>query len=239
MISKYSLAELAKKHQTTELNIRREYIQHLFLSLFYQQTQSNTIFFKGGTALRIIFNSPRFSEGLDFSAALSRGRDIEDAIFATLKEIDREGIYVEIAESKTTSGGYLSDLKFMWGDETLRILLQFSQRSPQDKSEVVTVSNDFILPYVVVLLDRGQLVAEKIQAVLTRSKPRDFYDLYFMIRSRLLSKADIDLLVGGKEKLYSVSINFEQELKQFLPRSHWPVIRDFKTSLKREIDLLI
>ena len=30
-------------------------------------------------------------------------------------------------------------------------------------------------------------------------------------------------------------INFEKELKEFLPRSHWAIIRDFKQTLEKEI----
>ena len=67
MISEKTIKELTQKYQTTEINIIREYCQHLFLSYFYQKRKSEQIYFKGGTALRIIYNSPRFSEDLDFT----------------------------------------------------------------------------------------------------------------------------------------------------------------------------
>lgn len=34
---------------------------------FYQEKEAEAILFKGGTALRLIYQSPRFSEDLDFS----------------------------------------------------------------------------------------------------------------------------------------------------------------------------
>ena len=86
------LKTLAKKQQTTELNIRREYVQHLFLSKFYQQELSEKVFFKGGTALRLIYGSPRFSEDLDFSSVLANAQKIEQMILLALGEIEREGI---------------------------------------------------------------------------------------------------------------------------------------------------
>jgi hypothetical protein len=43
MISQFSIQNIAKKLQSTELNIQREYIQNLFLSYFYQQPESDKI----------------------------------------------------------------------------------------------------------------------------------------------------------------------------------------------------
>jgi hypothetical protein len=53
MIANDALAALHTKYQTTELNVQCEYMQHLFLSYFYQQPQASRIYFKGGTALRM------------------------------------------------------------------------------------------------------------------------------------------------------------------------------------------
>jgi len=83
------------------------------------------------------------------------------------------------------------------------------------------------------------LVEEKIQALLSRAKPRDFYDLYFIIRGNLINLQQKELFRPIIHKLDSVNLNFETELKQFLPKSYLPVIRDFKTSLKREISRFI
>jgi len=112
MISQLKIIQLSQQLQTTELNIRREYIQHLFLSYFYKQNGSDLFLFKGGTALRIVFNSPRFSEDLDFSSKKTGLKAIEDIILATLNNIEREGIKTNIVESKSTSGGYLANLEF-------------------------------------------------------------------------------------------------------------------------------
>ena len=67
MINSATIRKLAIAQQTTELNIAREFAQHLFLSGFYQNVGSEHVLFKGGTALRLVYGSPRFSEDLDFS----------------------------------------------------------------------------------------------------------------------------------------------------------------------------
>jgi len=236
MITGSSLQSLGQKFQSTQQNIRREYVQHLFLSNLYQQSNSHQILFKGGTALRIVFNSPRFSEDLDFSAQLYNKSLIESIIISTLKEIERFGIKTDIVESKETTGGYFANLTFLIENIKVPILLQFSKRKKTDRHEIVTISNDFIPPYTISLLNRQQLIEEKIQALLTRSKPRDFYDIYFLIRSNLISQSQKQLLSQVKTILSSTKINFSYELKQFLPKSHWPIIKNFKQNLQSELD---
>ena len=67
MLSRENLKEFTDKYQTIEKNVAREYVQHLFLSLLYKIPSSEKLLFKGGTAMRIIYQSPRFSEDLDFT----------------------------------------------------------------------------------------------------------------------------------------------------------------------------
>jgi len=100
MISSDALRNLVNKYQTTELNVRREYVQHLFLSYFYQQSAGDRVYFKGGTALRLLFNSPRFSEDLDFSSCLTGTHSIEEAVLETLVAVERENIQTDLQESK-------------------------------------------------------------------------------------------------------------------------------------------
>jgi len=236
MISAINIQNLSQKFQSTEQNIRREYVQHLFLSIFYQQKNAYDILFKGGTALRIVFSSPRFSEDLDFSTETYNIGLIENIIVSTLGEIERLGIKTEIVESKETTGGYFADLIFQLEEINIPILLQFSKRKRGDTHEIVSISNDFILPYTLSLLNREQLIEEKIQALLNRSKPRDFYDIYFLIRSNLINQTQKQLLSQVKAKLHSSKINFNYELKQFLPKSHWAIIKDFNRNLETELN---
>ena len=69
MLGRDNLEKFTKLQQTSVQNVVREYCQHLFLSFLYQNPGSEKLLFKGGTALRIILKSPRFSEDLDFTDA--------------------------------------------------------------------------------------------------------------------------------------------------------------------------
>jgi predicted nucleotidyltransferase component of viral defense system len=239
MITAEAVRQLANKYQTTEANIRQEYVQHLFLSYFYQKPQTDKIYFKGGTALRFIYKSPRFSEDLDFSASFFDIDPLEEAVVDTLREIEREGIKTEIVEAKKTTGGYLAILLLQIGMEKITIQLEISLRAKNKKGETVMISNDFVPAYTIEGLVKEQLIDEKIQALLFRKKPRDFYDLYFMLRSNLMPVDRRVVLHQALKALKETEINFETELKQFLPKSHWAIIRDFNQTLEREIERFI
>lgn len=236
MITTAALRTLATRLQTTELNVRREYFQHLFLSYFYQQPLTDQIYFKGGTALRMLYGSPRFSEDLDFSSSVSNIHALEDAILGTLADIARENIVVDITEAKTTSGGYLAIITFRADHPPVSVQIEISLREREKQGEAVTIISDLMPAYTIIALSREQLVDEKIQALLFRKKARDFYDLYFILRANLLPAHQKDLLPQVLEALRKARIDFEGELKEFLPRSHWAVIRSFPASLEREIE---
>jgi len=245
MITRQFITELSIKNQTSEQNIAREYCQHLFLSYLYKRSGAEKMLFKGGTALRIVFKSPRFSEDLDFSAYNVSISEINQLVDEILKDIEKEGIQpVKKVNPETdgeTSGGYFAiiNLKLMEFDSEIKIQVSLRTKE-QIGSNTTLVENDFIPPYTIVYLEERLLVGEKVRALLDRAKPRDFFDLYFMLRHRELVKfvpKDIEDLKG---KLLEVLKNgWEKELKLFLPVSYQTLIKDFQERLKKEIDLHI
>jgi len=74
----------AIKNQIQPKYIYREYCQNIFLSFLYQQKKSKQLLFKGGTALRIVYNSPRYSEDLDFTIIDLTNNEIEDMMVEVL-----------------------------------------------------------------------------------------------------------------------------------------------------------
>jgi len=236
MIDKDFIRKLAVRYHTTEFNVLREYAQHLFLSLLYLQKGSDVMLFKGGTALRIIYNSPRFSEDLDFTAVKMSKSDIENLIQEALIGIEKLGISVKIEEFSSTSGGYVGFLSLNILNEDISIELNISKRiGAHKKREVVLISSDFILAYNLIQLPQRELVNEKIKALLERSKPRDFFDLYFILRSNLLPVQQKGILPQVLDKLEKQEYDFSKELKIFLPKSYHNIIKNFKAMLIREI----
>ena len=236
MLDGKTIGRLAMKHQTTEVNIAREYCQHLFLSAFYQHEVSEKVLFKGGTALRFAFQSPRFSEDLDFSGFRTNLRELETLLLDTAGEVQKIGVGVEIGESKKTSGGYLSTLHLAFSGHKILILLEISLRKQNDiRGEILLITSDFAPPYPAIILPEELLVEEKLKALLSRAKPRDYFDLYFMLRKGLIKPGKQAVLKEVKLRLSKGRLMVEQELKDFLPRSQQKLVRNFHEVLLREI----
>lgn len=236
MISPEAIQKLATQYQTTAINVAREYCQHLFLSVFYQRNEADRVLFKGGTALRVIYGSPRFSEDLDFSGFGIRKPTIEELITDTLSAVERVGLSIEIEEAKATSGGYLGIIHHRFGDYRVETRLEISLRDRAVvKPETALIAGDFLPAYTLLHLPQELLVEEKLKALLDRAKPRDFYDLYFILRKGLLPQKSRHILTEALARLKQVESGSLQELKLFLPRDHQAVAKDFRGTLEREL----
>jgi len=236
VITVETIQKLATQHQTTAINIAREYCQHLFLSAFYQRHAADRVLFKGGTALRIIYGSPRFSEDLDFSGFGIRKPAIEELITDTLSAVERVGVSIDIEEAKATSGGYLGIIHYRFEDYRVEIRLEISLRDRGTvKPETALIAGDFLPAYTLLHLPQELLVEEKLKALLDRAKPRDFYDLYFILRKGLLPQRDRRILKEVLTRLQAMKSESLQELKLFLPRDQQAIAKDFKGTLEREL----
>lgn len=247
MISTEILEKLARQYQTGVFpNIVREYFQHVFLGELYKLAEAERMLFKGGTALRIIYGSPRFSEDLDFSlfgVSSSQTKSFVEGLFVkVLAEMERIGIKIEIgAKSNVTTGGYFGVATFeILEYQPVDVEINVSARNGRDVcGEVDSVANDFVPTYTLVHLPQSELVEEKIFSALRgRKKPRDFYDLYFIMRKEILSPDQKNRLIEVKDGIIADAkkIDFRGELGAFLPADQQAVIRDFPAILERELN---
>ncbi|MCB4756585.1 MAG: nucleotidyl transferase AbiEii/AbiGii toxin family protein [Elusimicrobia bacterium] len=237
MLSQSTIKEYAVKWQTTPLNVAREYLQHVFLSTLYQAKESELLAFKGGTALRMLYRSPRFSEDLDFSGHLTPYH-LESLLKQTVGKVAVAALPIETIESKPTSGGYLALYRCNLYDESVGIELNISLRR-RVKPEPILVTTPLLPPYQCLALSAPDLVTEKCEALLARRKMRDFYDLYFLLRERLAVQSIVPLksrLIDAVNSLESKMAS--RELKAFLPVSHHRVISNLRQALITELNRL-
>lgn len=236
MLNIKNLEKFTNQTQTSIQNVVREYCQHLFLSFLYQQSGSERLLFKGGTALRVVFHSPRFSEDLDFTGANISQTEVEEIFTNTLVNIEHAGISVELIEGKATTGGYLGIATFYAYDKTIPIQIEVSLR--QSKSVMGTrilVENDYIPLYTLVHLPTEEIVEGKILALISRHKPRDFYDYYFLLSGNYPVVKIKANLIQVLALLKKTKTNFRSELREFLPASHAMHLKDFNNILEQKI----
>ena len=238
MVDYQLIKQLSVKYQTREENVLREYLQHLFLYYFYLQSGSKHFLFKGGTALRLVYGSPRFSEDLDFTG-LRNGHQYERILLNTLSHLVSEGIEVNLEESKKTSGGWLATFQLMIFNQAIFLRNEISLRTKESNGEPVLISSDFIPAYQIFILKPRFLVEEKVQALLTRNKARDIFDFYFILRNEnlrklvKLSKKEQERLLMLLEK--SESKLLQEELRHLLPISFNPILRDLSKRVINEL----
>lgn len=233
MITKDQIKNLSETFQIDEFSIFREYLQLVFLSYLYQEREAFEIYFKGGTALRLLFGSPRFSEDLDFSTNYS---DLE--ITKLLKKIEikinKELLNIKITQLHKGSEGIRFRIIFV-SDEfkyPFSIRLDFHREKQLiQNTQVSTLSTQFpvmIFPQIYHLSGKTILI-EKFVALKNRNKGRDVFDIWFLyskgIRIDKINNDNIKNLEQFSQK------SLEKDLGQFLPRGQKSII----PVLKKEI----
>ena len=237
MLNTENLAKFIKQTQTSAENVAREYCQHLFLSYLYQQPRSEQLLFKGGTALRIVFHSPRYSEDLDFTGSNITQREIENIFANTLADVEHTGIRVELEEGKSTVGGYLGRAYFFAHGKKVPVEIQVSLRNCRNLKGIASfIENDYIPAYSLIHLPKDEIVKGKIRALIDRRKPRDFFDYFFLLSGSYPLVKEKETLFDVFKLLRESKIDFRRELKELLPASHMMHLRNFKKILERKIE---
>lgn len=186
-------------------HVAREYLQARILESLQRQGAMVPLAFHGGTALRFLFDLPRYSEDLDF--ALEGSPD--DYVFRSwVKAIGSmftaEGYRVDlrVSDAKTVHGAYVRfpGLLHSLGQsphasEVLAIKLEVDTRPPAGAGMAVTM----VRRHVLLRLqhhDRASLLSGKLHAVLQRrfTKGRDLYDLLWYLSARDWPPPNLHLL---------------------------------------------
>jgi predicted nucleotidyltransferase component of viral defense system len=184
MINKEQIRELSQKFAIDEFSVIREYLQILFLSGLYEQRESSRIYFKGGTALRLLINSFRFSEDLDFTSLIPAD-EIKKILTKIIRKINLVMPDVELRQVKTNINSLTSFLRYKTDEMKfpLNIHLEFSLREkPLTEKDVVLETLFPVSPYPIVkCLSWEEILAEKIRALMHRAKGRDLFDIWYLM----------------------------------------------------------
>ncbi len=182
MLSADHLARLTRKYAINETTVLREYYQILFLSRLYGTTHGRCVFFKGETAIHLIFLAPRFSEDLDFTVTMPEPEFVSflSSVFRSITKEEE----VTVKEKKTTAGKrFLLTAAPSIVPYAIFINLDFSFREPvqQPAQFMMTPEYPVLFSAYIHHLSKEELFAEKIRALVTRRKGRDLYDLWYLL----------------------------------------------------------
>ena len=246
MISNLQLEQLSQHFKIDRFTIFLEYLQILFLNCLYKERLAEKIYFKGGTCLHLFYNSPRFSEDLDFSTSLS-GKRIKGFLKEVIKEFQIEvpgSSLIFIYQGKNSLRFRLKyESKILKFPQTIR--LDFSLEKIFLEPNILSLKTKFPVNFfpLVSCQKEEEILVEKIRAFLWRGKGRDVFDLWYLL--------DKGVLINKKlleKKLKKTNLEFRKEfflekikdypekkiyldLAKFLPSNYRKIIPELKQRL--------
>lgn len=215
------LNTLEMTHKISKIHLVRELLELEVLNNLSLRTWSKNVVFYGGTALRLAYNSPRFSEDID----LFMIRAIDYKIFKVwvndlCRSLSQETSIQDLHLKRNTFFALLQihhrDLK-----HHLPIKIELF-RNPKKvsietelrllTSPLSSLSPLFIVPTL------PSLTQMKINALSERAKPRDLYDLWYLAQLRKMPFELPPQLPHFQKK------TFQNELQVYLPRHQYSII---------------
>jgi hypothetical protein len=186
-------------------NAAREYLQARILGALQRTGAMIPLAFHGGTALRFLFGSPRYSEDLDFALERSAaGYNLRGYLQTIRGELAAEGYAVELKVSDRQAvhsalvrfPGLPVELGLPGHrNQVLAVKIEVDTRPPAGAVLATTV----IRRHVTLQLqhhDRASLLAGKLHALLQRPYPkgRDVYDLLWYLSDPVWPAPNVTLL---------------------------------------------
>lgn len=211
MLEKQEIERIAGIKHLSVKNAEKDYLLELLLFILAAETGRDLVF-KGGTALYKLYSLNRFSEDLDFTSGVAK-LDVEvlsQKIMRKLKSVGVNG-RIKSIESYANQKNVKLELRGPLFDGSLKsisiITLNISlKEKPLHEPEQRKIFPQYpdIPAFDVFVMPLGELFAEKVRAFLTRDKPRDIYDVWFLLNSG--AKLDVGEL-NKKLKRHGIAFN--------------------------------
>ncbi len=186
-------------------NVAREYLQARVLEGMGRAGAFATLAFQGGTAVRFLYNLPRYSEDLDFALEGDRSNyDLRGWLATVQQQFRREGYEVRTAvrDRGAVHAAWLRFPGILYEtglsphrDQVLAVKIDVDTNPPAG----AVARTRLVRRHVSLRLwhhDRASLLAGKVHAVLRRpfAKGRDVYDLAWYLSNPEWPQPNLELL---------------------------------------------
>lgn len=204
-------------------HVEKDYLQHIVLGSL-SRNWSGYLVFKGGTALQKIGMVNRFSEDLDFTEKnYISSNKLADTVVKAIGSYNYPVEVDEFSDKEITSGFRVKVEGPLYRNNRgiCSIRLQVSRREEVLKDPIrkeIDPPYRDVLPYVIKVMDKDEIAAEKVRAILTRDKVRDVYDLYKLVDDEARLDRDI---INKKLEYYDMELEisgFIQRIKELSNR---------------------
>ncbi|MDF1498289.1 MAG: nucleotidyl transferase AbiEii/AbiGii toxin family protein [Patescibacteria group bacterium] len=220
MLEQEIVNKLSKELRIAPELIVREAWEIIILKELFEQRFSEKLIFKGGTALRLAYQSPRFSVDLDFSVLVKiNPKDF----FSFLNNLEKKYLELEIMDKKDKFYTLYAQVKIKedFLNRPFSIKIEISKRKNQFKKNeyLPKVLKTSVYP-LEILCDTAttkKIYQDKIAAIRNRQAPRDLFDLWYL--SEKLNKP----FKPPKTKLTEKEIR--SELHRLLPGNYQKAVK--------------
>ncbi|OGC10495.1 hypothetical protein A3J90_01225 [candidate division WOR-1 bacterium RIFOXYC2_FULL_37_10] len=233
-----------------------EYLQYEVLDSLFKQRGSENLSFIGGTAIRIIHNSQRFSEDLDFDNFGLNYNEFKEIMARALKELELKGFSVE-ERFLSKDKNYHCYIKFkdilqsfdIAKDKKEKIFLSIDVEKKEKigQSELKIINKFGVFRKIPVNLPQV-LLSQKLLAILfrKREKGRDFYDTSFLSAKTKPDYEYIEKITGldkqefiDKIKTKCAKLNFKHLANDVEPFLFDVQKKDRVLDFKEELDNIL
>jgi predicted nucleotidyltransferase component of viral defense system len=177
-----------------KIHILREYLQLLILKILYDINAFKEIAFTGGTALRILHNTGRYSEDLDFSVLTGTQVNLDKIDSNLIYKIKGYNLNIETkVQDRTVKAIEIHFIGILFNlglsphlNEKLKIKLEIDSNPPSgSKTENHLMSNPYL--FQIKAYDLASIFSGKLHVVLYRKyvKGRDYYDLLWFLSKKV------------------------------------------------------
>lgn len=235
-----ALNEILKYYSATEVNhirhILKEYLQYRILSIVFSSKYGDRLIFMGGTCIRIVHGSDRFSEDIDLDNFNLTEKDFSDLMDIVKLELEKEGVGVEIRNTfKAVYHCYIKFPQILFDNKLSplkdeKILIQVDSFKLKKKPETaLRIISKFDVFAEIKVYPIQIALAQKIHALVERKrfKGRDIYDVVYLYS---LATPDWNYLkkhlgIGNQKELKGKLLNlFSKKELQNLARDVEPFL---------------
>lgn len=238
MIDPIALKHLSDQKQIDQFTLLREMLQIIFLNEMFSFPETKNVFFKGGTCLKLIYQSNRFSEDLDFTTNIKKGR-LDFIVDKSVKKMQKVFPSLLVKDEKSLEGVTKKIyLKTEISPQDLTIRLDFSRREDVLEPKQSVISTDLPIPSFTLInhISDHEILAEKYRAILSREKGRDIYDFWFLLNKKVaLDKEKVDLKKFIKRIDEWNEKEIIQDVNKFLPKKDREILVKIKDLLLKEL----
>jgi predicted nucleotidyltransferase component of viral defense system len=211
------------------LSLARDAFQLRLLTFLYRGATSSGLVLKGGAAMRVLTESARFTQDLDFDhdprrSLASLQNTVRTAIDRAIHGSGLAGATISESKQTDTVARWKISGRTRTG-ENLHLAVEVSRRQTPDPSHVLKVPvqiADRTLPRVYVSVYDEQALADNKLAALVddrRTAPRDLYDLELLLARGVVPSAAAVESLGGR-------VTLMKRVADKLDLMSWALFRD-------------